>query len=131
MAKEKTVNYTPEMEATVRSMYAELHPEQGNACLDEIAKAVNRTRASVRSKLVLLKEYIKDEQAPKTRKDEGPMKKELLNELEQTRGFDAKGLEGATKEAIQRLIDALPVKVEPVEDSEPVEADNSPEAEAV
>ena len=41
-----------------------------------------------------------------SRKVEGPTKKELLVELSTT-GYDVSGLEGATKDAIARLMDAL------------------------
>ena len=69
--------------------------------IEQIADAVGKSVRSVRSKLVREGVYVAK---PKTssKKVLGPTKKELLRELDGH--MDTKGLEGATKEAIERLI---------------------------
>ena len=90
------VNYTPEMTAGIVSAY------QAGTDVAEIADTVGKSVRSVRSKLVREGVYVAQ---PKkvTRKVEGPTKKEILRDLEGT-GFDVKGFEGATKEALTRLL---------------------------
>ena len=90
------VNYTPEMTAGIVSAY------QAGTDVAEIADTVGKSVRSVRSKLVREGVYVAQ---PKkvTRKVEGPSKKEILRDLEGT-GFDVKGFEGATKEALTRLL---------------------------
>ena len=90
------VNYTPEMTAQIVSEYQE------GSSLDQIAHTVGKSVRSVRSKLVREGVYVA---MPKktARKNEGPTKKEILRDLEGT-GFDTKGFEGATKEALTRLM---------------------------
>ncbi len=90
------VNYTPEMTAGIVSAYQAGHD------ITEIADNIGKTVRSVRSKLVREGVYVAQ---PKkvTRKVEGPTKKEILRDLEGT-GFDVKGFEGATKEALTRLL---------------------------
>ena len=65
---------------------------------------MGKTPRSVIGKLVSMSIY----QAPEKKvvKDEGPTKKELLASLRQT-GFDDAGLEGATKEAISRVLNVV------------------------
>jgi hypothetical protein len=99
-AKTKTVNYTAEMVDQIVSMYEEL----GNEGLDEIAEAVGRPVRSVRSKLVREGVYIASPKAPKAKREDGPTKKDLLNELEALVAFDVNGLMGATKAAISDVI---------------------------
>jgi hypothetical protein len=97
----KTVNYTDAQIATMTEMYAEL----GNEGLEEISNAIGKTERSIRSKLVREGLY---QAAPKkvaAKKDMGPSKKELLNQLEAVVGFDVTPLQGATKEGIQLLIE--------------------------
>jgi len=96
---QKKVNYTDEQVTLLRSMYA----EKGNDGLDEIAKALNKGVRSVRAKLVRDGLYIAPDKPAKQAKEEGPSKKELLIQLDGL-GFDSKGFEGATKDAIGRLI---------------------------
>lgn len=96
-------NYTDEMVARAIEMYA----EQGNEGMDAIAQALGRSVRSVRAKLVREGVYKATEKATAVAVDRGPTKKELLNELEQLVAFDVTGLMGATKEAIQSLIDAF------------------------
>ena len=92
----KQVNYSAEMTAQIVDQY------QQGVEIESIADSIGKSIRSVRSKLVREGVYV----AAPTQKSErvqGPTKKELLVELEST-GFDVKGLEGATKEAIVRLI---------------------------
>ena len=108
MATEKTVNYTLEMVADMKTMYeAGRRVGAKNADLvKEIAARVNRPSKSVIAKMVREGFYVKDEIAPKTAsKDEGPSKKELLMELERVApDFPLEGLNPATKQAISEVI---------------------------
>lgn len=96
----KTVNYTDEQLDTLKSMYAEL----GNEGMEQIASALGKSERSVRSKLVREGVYVATPKAATVRKDMGPSKKELLNQLEEIVGFDVTPLQGATKEGLQALI---------------------------
>lgn len=96
---QKKVNYTDEQVSLLRSMYT----EKGNEGLDEIAKALDKSVRSVRAKLVRDGLYVAPDKPVKQAKEDGPSKKELLNQLDAL-GFEAKGFEGATKDAISRLI---------------------------
>lgn len=99
-AKTKTVNYTAEMVERMVTMYEQL----GNEGMDEIADAVGRPVRSVRSKLVREGVYVAAPAKAKAKREEGPTKKDLLNELEGLVAFDVGGLMGATKEAIAHVI---------------------------
>lgn len=90
------VNYTPEMTAAMVENY------QAGMTVDQIANDIGKSVRSVRSKLVREGVYVAKPKA-KTTRVMGPTKKELLKDLETT-GFDVAGFEGATKEAIERLI---------------------------
>ena len=90
------VNYTPEMTAAIVDQY------QAGASVDEIATDIGKSVRSVRSKLVREGVYVAKAK-PAAKRENGPTKKELLIELEGT-GFDVSGFEGATKDAILRLI---------------------------
>jgi len=90
------VNYTPEMTAAIVDQY------QAGVSVDEIATDIGKSVRSVRSKLVREGVYVAKAK-PTAKRDNGPTKKELLIELENT-GFDVNGFEGATKDAILRLI---------------------------
>ena len=91
----KTPNYTQAQVAQITEAY------NSGQSIDEIADAVGKSVRSVRSKLVREGVYVAK---PKTtsKKVLGPTKKELLRTLDGH--MDTKGLEGATKEAIERLI---------------------------
>jgi hypothetical protein len=89
-------NYSAEMTAQIISDY------QNGQSVEDIAASVEKSVRSVRSKLVREGVYIATPKA-KSAKVQGPTKKELLRELENT-GFDVAGFEGATKDAINRLI---------------------------
>ena len=91
-------NYTEEMVAAITSAY------QAETPVQEIADMIGKSKRSVISKLVREGVYVATEKPTSTR-DNGPTKKELLNQLE---GLDPQmpvnGLTGATKESIAYLI---------------------------
>ena len=89
-------NYSAEMTAKIVSDY------QNGVAVEAIAESIEKSVRSVRSKLVREGVYVAK---PKTKSTKvmGPTKKELLKDLEAT-GFEVAGFEGATKEAIERLI---------------------------
>jgi len=91
-----TQNYTAEMTAAIVEQY------QQGADVDQIADSIGKSIRSVRSKLVREGVYVAKPK-PAAKRDQGPTKKELLKDLEAT-GFDVAGFEGATKEAIVRLL---------------------------
>jgi len=90
-------NYSAEMTATIIEQY------QAGVDVEAIASSVEKSVRSVRSKLVREGVYVAKPKAT-SQKVMGPTKKELLRDLEKT-GFDVQGFEGATKEAIVRLIE--------------------------
>jgi len=90
-------NYSAEMTATIISQY-----QQGTD-VTAIAESIGKSVRSVRSKLVREGVYVAKPKATNP-KATGPTKKELLRDLEAT-GFDVAGFEGATKDAIVRLIE--------------------------
>ena len=92
----KTPNYTDEMTASVIEQYS------SGVDLDTIANSVGKTTRSVRSKLVREGVYVAQPKQTAARRD-GPTKKELLRDLE-TAGVNATGFEGATKDALTRLL---------------------------
>lgn len=89
-------NYSAEMTAKIVSDY------QNGVAVEAIAESIEKSVRSVRSKLVREGVYVAKPKAKST-KVMGPTKKELLKDLEAT-GFDVAGFEGATKDAIERLI---------------------------
>ena len=99
----KVANYTVETTAQAVSMYNDL----GNEGMDAIAEALNRSVRSVRSKLVREGVYVPIVKPEKAKREEGPTKKEMLNELESLATFNVDGFMGATKPALQSLIDYL------------------------
>ena len=117
MADAKTsTNYTEEMIDQITDMYAEM----GNDGMDAIAEAVGRSVRSVRSKLVTLGVYVKQDKPVAAAKREGPTKKDMLNSLEAIVPFAVDGLMGATKDAIGELIDfALSVQSAQPQEDEP------------
>ena len=96
MAEARKVNYSPELTGQIVSAY------QAGTAVEEIAETIGKSVRSVRSKLVREGVYVAKEKVA-TRKVEGPTKKELLIDIDAT-GFDTKGFEGATKEALTRLL---------------------------
>lgn len=98
--KKATVNYTEAQIAQMIEMYA----EHGNEGLEDIATALSKSVRSVRSKLVREGVYQAAPKKTAEKKDMGPSKKELLNQLEDLVGFDVTPLQGATKEGLVSLI---------------------------
>jgi len=92
----KAPNYTDEMTASVMEQYS------NGVDLDTIADSVGKTIRSVRSKLVREGVYTAEPKQSDAKR-EGPTKKELLREIE-TAGMDVSGFEGATKDALTRLL---------------------------
>jgi hypothetical protein len=103
MADSKTANYSEAQVANLIDLYA----EHGNEGLEVIAESLGKSVRSVRSKLVREGVYVSAPKAPKVAKDAGPSKKALLNDLQAIVGFDVTGFTGATKPALQALIDKL------------------------
>ena len=99
MAEASKVNYSPELTGQIVSAY------QAGTAVEEIAETIGKSVRSVRSKLVREGVYVAKEKVA-TRKVEGPTKKELLIDIDAT-GFDTKGFEGATKEALTRLLGVI------------------------
>jgi hypothetical protein len=93
----KTQNYTPAMTAQIVTNY------QSGASVEQIAKSINKSVRSVRSKLVREGVYIAAEK-PKAKGVKEATKKELLLELETVAPFPVDGLLGATKEAIKAML---------------------------
>tara|TARA_B100000287_G_C19977102_1_gene520899 strand:- start:48 stop:353 length:306 start_codon:yes stop_codon:yes gene_type:complete len=91
----KQPNYTQAQVAQITNAY-----ESGES-IELIAESIGKSVRSVRSKLVREGVYVAQ---PKTtsKKVLGPTKKELLRVLDAH--INTKGLEGATKEAIENLI---------------------------
>ena len=99
MAEASKVNYSPELTGQIVSAY------QAGTAVEEIAETIGKSVRSVRAKRVREGVYVAKEK-PATRKVEGPTKKELLIDIDAT-GFDTKGFEGATKEALTRLLGVI------------------------
>ena len=99
MAEASKVNYSPELTGQIVSAY------QAGTAVEEIAETIGKSVRSVRSKLVREGVYVAKEKVA-TRKVEGPTKKELLIDIDAT-GFDTKGFEGETKEALTRLLGVI------------------------
>ena len=96
MAEARKINYSPELTGQIVSAY------QAGTAVEEIAETIGKSVRSVRSKLVREGVYVAKEKVA-TRKVEGPTKTESLRDLDAT-GFDTKGFEGATKDALTRLL---------------------------
>lgn len=94
-------NYTEAQVEQLHSLYAEL----GSGNLEQIANTLGKTIRSVRAKLVRDGLYVAPDKTSAV-KASGPSKKEILRDFE-TAGFDASGLEGATKEALVRVLNHI------------------------
>lgn len=103
MATNTVPNYT---EAQVEQLH-NLYAEYGSANLESIAEKLGKTVRSVRAKLVRDGLYVSPEKTA-TAKSTGASKKEILRDFE-TVGFDPTGLEGATKEALVRILNHIRV----------------------
>ena len=95
MAQSQT-NYSAELTSQIVEQY------QAGVDVAEIATAIDKSVRSVRSKLVREGVYVAKPTVA-SKKVQGPTKKELLRDLENLE-FDVTGFEGATKDAIERLI---------------------------
>jgi hypothetical protein len=95
MAQTQT-NYSAELTSQIVEQY------QAGVDVAEIATAIDKSVRSVRSKLVREGVYVAKPKVA-SKKVQGPTKKELLRDLENLE-FDVSGFEGATKDAIERLI---------------------------
>jgi len=91
-------NYTAEMTALVVDQY------QNGTSVEDISEMVTRSVRSVRSKLVREGVYVAAAKPTAAKRDNGPTKKELLNQLEAVAPFPVDGFVGATKDAIKSLI---------------------------
>ena len=91
-------NYTAEMTNLIVDQYTNGVP------LEDISQMVTRSVRSVRSKLVREGVYQAPPKATAAKRDNGPTKKELLNQLESVAPFPVDGFVGATKDAIKSLI---------------------------
>lgn len=117
MAKEAKVNYSEELTAAIVERYT-----SGEA-VETIAESIGKAVRSVRAKLVREGVYVAPEKGVKSKREEGPTKKELLIALTDVwPDAPVDGLINATKEAISALIahfdlvDETPAE-DPVEDA--------------
>jgi hypothetical protein len=101
MQNKKLTTYTPELTEKLIKLYEEYGPEK----IDEIATQIEKSKKSVIAKLVRLDIY-KPANKPASKRS-SPSKKELLNELEAIVKFDVSGLTGASKPAIQNLLNYI------------------------
>lgn len=101
-----TPNYTPELTNKIVDDY------ENGIDVEQIAEAIGKSVRSVRSKLVREGVYKAPEKPVKEKVDTGPTKKEMMRELETLVDFPVDGFMGATKAAIQSLLDAFSVEVE-------------------
>ena len=82
----------------------EMYNELGNDGLDQIAaESMDKTVRSVRSKLVREGAYVASPKKSAAKQD-GPSKKEILREIEVSTALMSTGFEGATKDALTRLM---------------------------
>jgi len=102
MAKEAKVNYTEAQTDSMKAAYA------AGASVESIAEAMGKAVRSVRAKLVREGVYVAPEKGVKSKREEGPTKKEMLIQLSAVwADAPVDGLINATKEAIAALIDHL------------------------
>lgn len=119
MAEKSKVNYTEEMTAAVVERY------QAGETVEAIAESIGRAVRSVRSKLVREGVYVAAEKPAKSKREEGPTKKELLRDLEALAPhLPIDGFVNATKEAIVALIQHLESEADDsTDESEPEPVD--------
>lgn len=99
------VNYTEDATAIAKSMYVEGREagKDNETVLDEIGEKLEKSRKSVRAKLVREGVFDPDPKPDAKPKDEGPTKKELIKNLDDL-GVDTSGADGATKDFIKTVI---------------------------
>jgi hypothetical protein len=90
-------NYSKETTEKLIQLYLEL----GNDGLEDIAKTINKEKRSIIAKLSKIGVYVAPSKSKNT-----ITKKHLLRSLED-KGFDTHGLEGATKEALARVLNLI------------------------
>ncbi len=96
----KTGNWT---DGEVATLIAGYNPDKSDVTVDALIEQLGRSKRSVTGKLVSEGVYVApDKPAPKAR-DEGPTKKEIMISIGKA-GFDTTGLDGATKDALSRLL---------------------------
>ena len=102
MAKEAKVNYTEAQTDSMKAAYA------AGASVESIAEAMGKAVRSVRAKLVREGVYVAPEKGVKSKREEGPTKKEMLIRLSEVwPDAPVDGLVNATKAAIASLIPHL------------------------
>jgi len=129
----KAPNYTDAMVETAKATYEALRAEglSNKEVTKQIGADLGKTPRSVISKLTREGVYIKDEPGtPVAARDNGPSKKELLNDLSSAISnldddlrFDVYGLKGANKDAIVSMlaiVNSISVVVEDVVEDEAV-----------
>ena len=94
----RTGNWTADEQKKVIDAYL------SGVSVDELVTETGRSKRSIQGKLVAEKVYVVPEKPKNVKKDDGPSKKEILNEIAAT-GFDVDGLDNATKSALGRLLE--------------------------
>lgn len=117
-AKTKIVNYTPEMEATMKATYVPTATQdERTEQVAELAVKLNRSTRSVVAKLTTMGVYVA--KAYKTKQGNKPVRKEtIVRAIEVQVGAELDGLEKATKNALIRIYNALYVEPEATEEVE-------------
>jgi transposase-like protein len=112
--------WTAEQKIEVIDLY-----EKGDS-VEAIADHVNRTTKAVRAILVQANVYVKQEKPTSTAKREGPSKKEMLKTLKAIwQAAPVEGLQNATKEAIQDLINFVLMNQMAQDESDETESDET------
>jgi hypothetical protein len=122
----KQPNYTDEMTAKVVEMYVTSENDNSVDNLEAIAVAVGKTAKSIRAKLVKEGAYVVVEKSATKVKDDGPTKKDLINDLTDLTGLELAGIDGANKPALTELVEFLRAQDVEVD----VSMDDSPEDQA-
>jgi len=111
MAKEKKVNYTDEMVATMTEMYTGV---DNKAEVKAISKAIDKSEGSVRSKLSNMKLYVTAEKVEA--KTKGQTKADVVAAIATRVGGltdqEQEGLIKATASPLGKILDALTVETE-------------------
>lgn len=101
------VNYSDSQTAKAREMYVALRAADekpdNDTVLDTIGTEIGKSRKSVRAKLVREGVFVADTKPEAAPKDDGPTKKEKLQELDLL-SVNTKGADGATKEFLDEVI---------------------------
>ena len=116
-------------EAEVASLKGSYDPSNSEASVKAIAAAMGRTHRSVIGKLVSEGLYVKPDAKPAAKRDEGPTKQEIINDINALGIFDTEGFEQATKPALTRLLNFVAeVKAERDDENE-ADPEDDPQAE--